>query len=101
MRWLLSSTILLGEPCAAGAAAWADAAPTGASASTGRASEDASSRPRIGVFMAYFFGVGFVGDGGVASASLPPAAGLSLPPPPNMYLPTIWIRSTAGVVNAI
>ena len=46
-------------------------------------------------------GVGSVGGGvapvlGVVSE---PAAGLL--PPPNMYLPTIWIRSTAGVVNAI
>src|SRR5688500_944964 len=38
-----------------------------------------------------------------AAGSLPAAAPEAAPalgaPPPNMYLPTIWIRSTAGVVN--
>src|SRR5690606_24916161 len=37
--------------------------------------------------------------GGVDSLSVVPD--LSSPPPLNMYLPTIWIRSTAGAVKAI
>src|SRR5690606_5639130 len=41
-----------------------------------------------------------VGEGGVAPASPGAAAALS-PPPLNMYLPTIWMMSTDGVVNAI
>src|SRR5690606_24679836 len=39
--------------------------------------------------------------GGVDSLSVVAVPGLSSPPPLNMYLPTIWIRSTAGAVKAI
>src|SRR3546814_4980073 len=44
-----------------------------------------------------------VGEGGCGAAS-PASAGAAAalsPPPLNMYLPTIWMMSTAGVVNAI
>src|SRR5690606_10169098 len=47
--------------------------------------------------------VGSVGDGVSPAASDPAGAGAaappSSPPPLNMYLPTIWIRSTAGWVE--
>src|SRR5690606_28664542 len=39
--------------------------------------------------------------GGVDSLSVASVPDLSSPPPLNMYLPTIWIRSTAGAVKAI
>src|SRR3546814_9972549 len=44
-----------------------------------------------------------VGEGGCGAAS-PASAGAAAalsPPPLSMYLPTIWMMSTAGVVNAI
>src|SRR3546814_9675029 len=44
-----------------------------------------------------------VGEGGCGAAS-PASAGAAAalsPPPLNMYLPTIWMMSTAGVVHAV